>query len=210
MRRELEGLHLQMNRTADESLQSTQNMLRMCEESKAAGTLTLNMLAEQGEKLDRIQGDLCHINEDLYLAEKNLKTLERRCCCLCFLPWKRTWRLDHVDHGKTSNREHGDDDDNAEDEKMDHDDCHIPVLVKTQAPSAGYIPHITNDSREQEIEENLHEVNGIIAELRTMAIDMGSAISLQNPQIDDMTAAATGLNRRVREANNQAKNILKN
>lgn len=47
-----------------------------------------------------------------------------------------------------------------------------------------YIQRITNDAREDEMEENLLCVSGILGNLRNMAVDMGSEIEYQNRQID--------------------------
>lgn len=47
---------------------------------------------------------------------------------------------------------------------------------------------ITNDAREDEMEENLDTVGSIIGNLKTMAVDMGSEIDKQNKQIDGITA----------------------
>lgn len=43
---------------------------------------------------------------------------------------------------------------------------------------------ITNDAREDEMEENMGQVNTMIGNLRNMAIDMGSELENQNRQID--------------------------
>lgn len=46
---------------------------------------------------------------------------------------------------------------------------------------------VTNDAREDEMEENLGAVGSIIGNLKTMAIDMGNEIDRQNIQIDNIT-----------------------
>lgn len=46
------------------------------------------------------------------------------------------------------------------------------------------IPRVTNDARENEMDENLEQVSGIIGNLRHMALDMGNEIDTQNRQID--------------------------
>lgn len=51
-------------------------------------------------------------------------------------------------------------------------------------PMGGYIGKITNDAREDEMEENVGQVNTMIGNLRNMAIDMGSELENQNRQID--------------------------
>ena len=43
---------------------------------------------------------------------------------------------------------------------------------------------VTNDAREDEMEENLNQVAGVIGNLKHMAIDMGQEIESQNRQID--------------------------
>jgi len=43
---------------------------------------------------------------------------------------------------------------------------------------------ITNDAREDEMEENLVAVSGMVGNLRNMAIDMNSEITSQNKQLD--------------------------
>ena len=47
-----------------------------------------------------------------------------------------------------------------------------------------YIQRIQNDAREDEMEQNIGEVGGMIGNLRNMAIDMGNEIGSQNRQID--------------------------
>lgn len=43
---------------------------------------------------------------------------------------------------------------------------------------------ITNDAREEEMEDNMGQVNTMIGNLRNMALDMGSELENQNKQID--------------------------
>lgn len=43
---------------------------------------------------------------------------------------------------------------------------------------------VTDDARENEMDENLEQVGGIIGNLRHMALDMGQEIDTQNRQID--------------------------
>ncbi|KAF0021538.1 hypothetical protein F2P81_026209 [Scophthalmus maximus] len=43
---------------------------------------------------------------------------------------------------------------------------------------------VTEDARENEMDENLEQVGGIIGNLRHMALDMGNEIDTQNRQID--------------------------
>ena len=43
---------------------------------------------------------------------------------------------------------------------------------------------ITNDDREEEMEENMQQVSTMIGNLRNMAQDMGTEVSNQNSQLD--------------------------
>lgn len=43
---------------------------------------------------------------------------------------------------------------------------------------------VTNDAREDEMEENLAHVGSIVGNLKSMALDIGSELESQNDQID--------------------------
>lgn len=43
---------------------------------------------------------------------------------------------------------------------------------------------ITNDAREDEMDENIQQVGNMVGNLRNMAIDMGTEVSNQNKQLD--------------------------
>lgn len=198
MKSELFELQRQMNEKTDESLESTRRMLTMCEESQDAGAKTLGMLSEQGEKLERIEHGMTQINEDMRQAERNLRDLEK-CCGLCVLPWNRGKRV-KVEEVRWKAVEDGN--------------------VCTEAPKAGlhgevtqsqgpFIKRITNDSREDEMEQNLSEVSGIIGNLKNMAIDMQSEIGSQNKQLDRINQQATTLDDKVQNANSRANKMLK-
>ncbi|XP_056637807.1 synaptosomal-associated protein 25 isoform X1 [Diorhabda sublineata] len=173
-RTELQELQLKAGQVTDESLESTRRMLALCEESTDAGTKTLDMINHQGEQLDRIEDGMDQINTDMREAEKNLTGMEK-CCGLCVLPCQKgssfkedegTWKGN--DDGKVVN--------NQPQRMMDD--------RNGMGPQGGYIGRITNDAREDEMEENVGQVNTMIGNLRNMAIDMGSELENQNRQID--------------------------
>jgi synaptosomal-associated protein 25 len=149
MRSELENLQLAMNEKTDESLESTRRMLAMCEEGKDAGIGTLVMLDEQGEQLDRVEEGMDEINRDMLEAEKNLEGMEK-CCGLCVLPWKKN---------KSSGK--GGDCADAwsknDDAKGNTDGPRMQVGEQVMM-SGGYVTRITNDAREDEMENNVSEV----------------------------------------------------
>jgi hypothetical protein len=61
-----------------------------------------------------------------------------------------------------------------------------------------YLLRITNDAREEEMENNMGEVNTMIGNLRNMALDMSSELDNQNQQVDR-------INRKVRLYENYLK-----
>ena len=52
------------------------------------------------------------------------------------------------------------------------------------APHGSYIQRINNDAREDEMEENMQAVGGILGNLKNMAQDMGAEMDRQNKQLD--------------------------
>jgi hypothetical protein len=52
---ELTTIQHQINRTTNESLESTRRMVDLAAQSHETGINTITMLSEQGEKLDRIE-----------------------------------------------------------------------------------------------------------------------------------------------------------
>ncbi|KAI4801470.1 hypothetical protein KUCAC02_019365 [Chaenocephalus aceratus] len=75
------------------------------------------------------------------------------------------------------------------------------------AISGGFIRRVTEDARENEMDENLEQVGGIIGNLRHMALDMGNEIDTQNRQIDRIMDKADSNKTRIDEANQRATKI---
>ena len=87
-------------------------------------------------------------------------------------------------------------------------------------------PRITNDDREEEMEENMQLVNTMIGRvgtkhktfistkfytignLRNMAVDMGSELGNQNQLLEDTITRATTTGIRVKSANERAGKLL--
>ncbi|XP_064484043.1 synaptosomal-associated protein 25-like isoform X8 [Ornithodoros turicata] len=185
---------------AAESLESTRRMLTLCEESKEAGIRTLVALDEQGEQLDRIEEDMDKINADMKEAEKNLTGMEK-CCGICVCPCQKgkefkedasTWKAS--EDGKVVNSQ--------------------PARVMDDrngaGPTSGYIAKITNDDRENEMEDNMGQVSTMIGNLRNMAIDMGSEIESQNRQIDRINQKGASNVLRIDDAQERAAKLIKN
>ncbi|KAF0762418.1 synaptosomal-associated protein 25 isoform X3 [Aphis craccivora] len=229
---ELQELQMKAGEVTDESLESTRRMLALCEESKEAGIRTLValddqggelmfllllpllllrnlshevgmkslvMLDEQGEQLDRIEEGMDQINADMKEAEKNLTGMEK-CCGICVLPCNKsasfkedegTWRGN--DDGKVVN--------NQPQRVMDE--------RNGMGAQGGYIAKITNDARENEMEENMGQVNTMIGNLRNMALDMGSELENQNRQVSRINMKAGSNETRISVANQRAHELLK-
>ncbi|XP_006889058.1 PREDICTED: synaptosomal-associated protein 23-like isoform X2 [Elephantulus edwardii] len=67
---------------------------------------------------------------------------------------------------------------------------------------------ITNDAREDEMEENLTQVGSILGNLKSMALDMGNEIEAQNRQIEQITKKADTNKDRIDVANTRAKKLI--
>ncbi|KAJ8280693.1 hypothetical protein GJAV_G00057850 [Gymnothorax javanicus] len=199
MRTELEDLQRRANQVTDESLESTRRMLQMAEESKDAGIKVVVMLDEQGEQLEHIEEGLDQINQDMREAEKNLDDLGK-CCGLCSCDklkdfeasgaYKKVWgnNQDGVVSSQPTSR--------VVDER------------EKMTMSGGYIRRVTNDAREDEMEENLANVGSILGNLRSMALDIGNEIDTQNVQIDRIQGKAIINESRISEANQRAHKLI--
>ncbi|RCN45736.1 SNAP-25 family protein [Ancylostoma caninum] len=151
-------------------------MLALCEESKEAGIKTLVMLDDQGEQLERCEGALDTINTDMKEAEEHLKGMEK-CCGLCVLPWNKA---DDFEKNSEYAKAWKKDDDGG----VISDQPRITVGDSSMGPQGGYVTRITNDAREDEMDENIQQVSTMVGNLRNMAIDMSTEVSNQNRQLD--------------------------
>lgn len=59
-----------------------------------------------------------------------------------------------------------------------------PPNFRTVHKQSFLFDRVTNDAREDEMEENLAQVGSILGNLRSMALDMGNEIDTQNVQIE--------------------------
>ncbi|CAL8100019.1 unnamed protein product [Orchesella dallaii] len=144
------------------------------------------------------------INSDMREAEKNLTGMEK-CCGLCVLPCNRssgfkedaeTWKS--TEDGRVIN--------NQPQRVIDDRDRNG---IQSTAPDGGYVTRITNDAREDEMEDNMGQVSTMIGNLKNMAIDMGTEIEGQNRQIDRINMKAQSNETRIEMANQRAAKIIK-
>uniref|UniRef100_UPI0037E70B92 synaptosomal-associated protein 25 n=1 Tax=Semicossyphus pulcher TaxID=241346 RepID=UPI0037E70B92 len=198
---EQEELQRRANHVTDESLESTRRMMQLVEESKDAGIRALVMLDEQGEQLERIEEGLDQINSDMKEAEKNLTDLGK-CCGLCSCDKLKAFEESGAYKAVWGGGQDG--------------------VVSNQPPSSrvvdereqmimsgGHVRRVTNDAREDEMEENLAHVGSIIGNLKSMALDMGNEIDTQNVQIERIQGKAILNVSRIDAANQKANNLMK-
>ncbi|CAJ0957232.1 unnamed protein product, partial [Mesorhabditis belari] len=197
---ELQGLNVDIEERCVESLESTRRMMALCEESKEAGIKTLVMLDDQGEQLERVEVGLDTINADMKEAEEHLKGMEK-CCGLCVLPWNKA---DDFEKNSEFAKAWKKDDDGG----VISDQPRITVGDPTMGPQGGYITRITNDAREDEMDENIQQVSTMVGNLRNMAIDMSTEVSNQNRQLDRIHDKAQSNEVRVDSANKRANKLL--
>ncbi|KAM8769250.1 SNARE_SNAP25N and SNARE_SNAP23C domain-containing protein isoform X1 [Acanthopagrus latus] len=202
---EQEELQRRANQVTDESLESTRRMMQLVEESKDAGIRALVMLDEQGEQLERIEEGMDSINRDMREAEKNLTDMAQ-CCGLCVWPirklkafeesgaYKAVWGGASGQDGVVSSQPPS---------------SHVVDEREIMIMSGGHIRRVTNDAREDEMEENLSHVGSIIGNLKSMALDMGNEIDTQNVQIERIRGKAILNVSRIDAANQQANNLMK-
>uniref|UniRef100_A0A1I7Y9I3 Synaptosomal-associated protein n=1 Tax=Steinernema glaseri TaxID=37863 RepID=A0A1I7Y9I3_9BILA len=197
---ELKNLNVYIDQCAIQSLESTRRMMAFCEESKEAGIKTLVMLDDQGEQLERVEGGLDTINQDMREAEEHLKGMEK-CCGLCVLPCNKA---DDFEKNSEYAKAWKKDDDGG----VISDQPRITVGDSGMGPQGGYITRITNDAREDEMDENIQQVSTMVGNLRNMAIDMSTEVSNQNRQLDRIQEKAQSNEVRVESANKRANKLL--
>ncbi|KAB5550405.1 hypothetical protein PHYPO_G00053380 [Pangasianodon hypophthalmus] len=199
LRSEVTELHRRVNQVTDESLEITRNMKLLLEESKDAGIRTLVMLDEQGEQLERIEEGLDQINQDMREAEKNLTDLGK-CCGLCSCD-----KLKNLEASEAYKKVWGNNQDGV---VSSQPSSRIVDEREKMTMSGGYIRRVTNDAREDEMEENLAHVGSILGNLRSMALDMGNEIDTQNVQIERIQSKAIANVSRISEANQRANKLI--
>jgi len=193
---ELESLQLKANNVTDDSLESTRRMIQLCEDSQGAGIKTLEQLEHQGEQLQRIETGMDDINAEMKEAEKHITGMEKW-CGLCVMPWNRSRVRDTDGAWKPSKADKAD--------KKGKDNA--PVI--NAQPDGPYIKRINNDAREDEMEENMQAVGGILGNLKSMAQEMGSEIETQNKQVDRLVAKGQSADVRINAANKRTEKLLK-
>uniref|UniRef100_A0A3Q2VHR6 Multifunctional fusion protein n=1 Tax=Haplochromis burtoni TaxID=8153 RepID=A0A3Q2VHR6_HAPBU len=155
-------------------------------------TLTDSLRSQQ---LERIEEGMDQINKDMKDAEKNLNDLGKF-CGLCSCPCNKM--------KSGASKAWG----NNQDGVVASQPARVVDEREQMAISGGFIRRVTDDARENEMDENLEQVGGIIGNLRHMALDMGNEIDTQNRQIDRIMEKADSNKTRIDEANQRATKML--
>jgi len=137
-------------------------------------------------------------------AEEQLNNLEKCCgCCVC--PWNRA---KNPEKGKKYQKTW-----NKGSEAVTTEPKSNGNTMQQNGTNGGQvsmIKRVTNDEREDEMEENLQQVSGLVSNLKNMALDMGTELDKQNRQIERITDKAEMNQGRIQGANKRAENILAN
>jgi len=203
---ELESLQLKANQVTDESLESTRRMIQLCEDSQAVGAKTLDMLDQQGEQLARVEGDMDKINAEMKEAEKHITGMEKW-CGLCVCPWNRHRRIRDTDakwKGDAKGSGGGGKGSGAVSKQPGRSNGGGSVK-----PDGPMINRINDDAREDEMEENLQAVGGILSNLKAMSQDMNAELDKQNKGLDRMNLKSHTVDKRITQANQRTEALLK-
>ena len=174
------------------------------------------ILFHTGEQIKRVETRLDEAHEELHATTKNLDELEK-CCGCCILPWNLGSKRKQQANVKRY------DDINAKDEKRREKEAKKDAKRKAKeeknkakepTPPAepleeNYIPRITNDDREDEMNKNLHEVHNMVLGLKAMGTDMANEVDRQNKDLDRIAEKTGTLDDQVHLADKRAKKIVR-
>lgn len=145
----------------------------MCEESKDMGLQCMGMLENQGEQIEKWEEVADGINEDMKLAEKALKDMDRACFGMIPKFWK-------IGGGFKE------DDAVWKEPEQPKNNCLPATTEMNKDHKFVATSEMTGEmnEKEEEMEENMNEVSAIIANLRNVANDMGNTINAQNEMLE--------------------------
>lgn len=192
-------LEQRIDHATNESVGATRRIRAIAEETNQIGVETLVTLNEQGEQLDNVERRLDEINVDLKQTDKNLTELEKCCgCCTCLCCAPK-----NIKGTKHYKKAYG--------KKAQYDE---PV---TNQPTSGgsskqaqgpFIKRVTDDDREDEMEENLQAVSDVLGNLKGIATEMGGELDRQNKQLERVDRKADVNVVHLDQANRRIRNQL--
>ncbi|EYB96664.1 hypothetical protein Y032_0148g2658 [Ancylostoma ceylanicum] len=152
-----------------EALGCTNRMVAELEKINEDGVMALSALENQDEQLDKLESNLHQINDDISAVRNDIKKMER-CCCfsLLCLPLKRFRK-----NKDKENKERA---------------VASSIIVKNRSSvrrrDADFIPKLTEDAIENEIEGNLRQVDDTLNSIKHLAVDINVQLSIQEPKLD--------------------------
>lgn len=199
----------------NESLESTRNMRRLAEETRDVGAKTLQELDEQGDKLRKVNAELNEIDENMKSAEKTLTQMEKCCgCCTCPCYSSKNFERGNKDYQTAfKSKELVTEQPRADDDEGVGGGVASARGAGRTAGGRGngeYIDRITNDAREDEMNENLGVVHDILGDLKQQAQAMGEEIEEQNTMIEQVDQKTKSNTERVDAANLRAQRLIRN
>uniref|UniRef100_A0A8C1GSB5 Synaptosomal-associated protein n=1 Tax=Cyprinus carpio TaxID=7962 RepID=A0A8C1GSB5_CYPCA len=120
------------------------------------------------EKLKNVEKEMDQINQDMKQAQKNLNELSK-CCGLCLCPFNR-WDRAYINYWRKKQVK------TPKESKQNIVSSQPTVVHDGQAPTGPYIKRITNNDREDEMEDNLRQVGNHVEILKNMALDFDDKI----------------------------------
>ena len=196
---DLEALQLKASIITDATLESTRRMKILVEESESAGIKTIETLEYQGEKLKRVENGLDGMRSDMRQTNNSLKRMEKWCGLLCVCP----------SFGKSSKSE----EDKNKQSKKGTFGIGKSRSKKATVPESGskgpYIKRITNDAREDEMEENMQEIGKSLGRLKIMSEVIGDEVTHHNKKIEDIHKKGGRIRGQIEDANERTKKIIK-
>nr|XP_020642952.1 synaptosomal-associated protein 25-like isoform X2 [Pogona vitticeps] len=150
-------------------------------------------------ELDRIEDGLDQIIQDMKEAEKNLTDMGQ-CCGLFACPCAKLKSSKALEASKAAAG-------STEENVVSRQPCMV-ADGNQMVMSGPFIPRKTNDV-EEEIEQNLIQVESMLSNLRSMAMDVSNEIDIQNKQVENIREKAIANVVSINEANNQTTKMLK-
>ncbi|ETN70670.1 hypothetical protein RB195_026125 [Necator americanus] len=182
---------LRMN---SEALGCTNRMVGELEKINEEGVMTLAALENQDEQLDKLEENLHQINDDISAVKNDIKKMER-CCCfnLLCLPLKRFRR--------------------NKDKDMKERIVASSIVVNHRSSNrkgrdGAYIPRLTDDAVENEIEDNLRQVDETLNSIKHLAVDINVQLSIQEPKLDRIRDLMENSDLAMGGANERVKRLL--
>ena len=189
----IEQIQKESSEITDESLACTERMAKLSIDTVEIGSKTLDELNSQREKLNNIEKKMTDIKTNVGKAERELTKMEK--CCGCFsLPWRRNKLKFNDNKSKHAFRP----------QIIVPRTSDNTLLTSSNTPvtiDERYITRITNDKREDKMEENMIIVGAMVKDMNHQAHEISRELDKQNEIIDKISSKIDHNNTRINAAN---------